>query len=111
MKMDVARIGSVSVLSPRGPIAQADAQEFGQQVQDLRVKTNGRMVLEFSQVAYMDSEGIEVLWDLADMQREGGKTIKMAAVPQLCRETFELTGIAGQIDLFDSAESAVRSFL
>ena len=68
-------------------------------------------VLEFSQVPFMDSRGLETLLDLADRQQESGLTTKVAGVPELCREIFELTGVSQRLDLFDSAESAVRSFL
>jgi len=111
VRIDLHRMGSVTVLSPRGAIAQVDVDEFNGVVEEYRHKTNGRMVLEFSQVSFLDSRGVEVLWDLADRQREAGQTTKLAAVPELCREIFELTGIAGHLDLFDTAESAVRSFV
>lgn len=104
-------MGSVTVLSPRAAISQGEAQEFAGIIDDFRRKTNGRMVLEFSQVPFVDSVGLEALWDFADRQRENGQTAKLAAVPELCREIFEITGVAPHLDLFDSAESAVRSFL
>jgi anti-anti-sigma factor len=111
VKVDIQRMGSVTVISPRGAIAQDDVEEFAGLVEEHRHKTNGRIVLEFSQVPYLDSRGVETLWDLADRQREAGLTTKLAGVPELCREIFELTGVTGELDLFDSAESAVRSFI
>jgi len=104
-------MGSVTVLLPRGAIAQDDVEAFARSVEEFNHKTNGRMVLDFSQVPYLDSRGVEVLWDLADRRRQGGQTTKLASVPELCREILELTGIAENLDLFDSPESAVRSFL
>ena len=62
-------------------------------------------------MSFLDSRGVEVLWDLADRQRETGQTTKLAAVPELCREILELTEVVQHLDLFDSSESAVRSFL
>ncbi len=111
MKMDVQRMGSVTVLSPRSAIAQAEIEDFVRLVEEHREKTHGRFVLEFSQVPFVDSRGLEALWDLADRQRESGQTTKVAAVPELCREILELTGITSHLDLFDCAESAVRSFI
>jgi anti-anti-sigma factor len=104
-------MGSITILSPRGAIAQDDVEAFARAVEDQRNRTNGRLVLDFSQVSFLDSRGIESLWDFADRQREAGHTVRIAAVPELCREILELTDIAGQLDLFDSTESAVRSFL
>lgn len=111
MKIDIDRMGSVTVLSPRSAISQDDVQDFVNTVEDSLQSSNGRLVLEFSQVTFMDSQGVEALWDLVDRQREAGQSAKIAAVPEICREIFELTGIGEQIDMFDSAESAVRSFI
>jgi anti-anti-sigma factor len=111
MKIDVQKMGSVVVLSPRAAIAGGEVDAFTASVEDHRRKTGGRIVLECSQVPFLDSRGVEALWDLADRQRESGQSTKLAAVPELCREIFELTGISPHLDLFDSAESAVRSFL
>ncbi len=111
MKIDVQKLGSVTVISPRAAITQGEVDEFASVLEEYRRKTNGRFVLEMSQVPFLDSRGIEVLWDLADTQRAAGQTARLAAVPELCREIFELTGIGPHLDLFDTSESAVRSFL
>jgi anti-anti-sigma factor len=111
MKIEVARMGSVTVLSPRGAITQTDVDQFLATLEDHRRKTQGRLVVDLSQVTHFDSRGVEAIWDIADRQRETGKSMKVAAVPELCREIFDLTGLAGALDVFDSSESAVRSFL
>jgi anti-anti-sigma factor len=111
MKIDAQKMGSVTVLTPRAAVSGGEVESFVSTVEDYRRKTNGRMVIECSQVPFLDSAGIEALWDLADRQRESGQTMKLAGVPELCREIFELTGISPHLDMFDSAESAVRSFL
>lgn len=111
MKVDIQKLGSVTVLSPRGAISQEESEKLEQLLEEHRNRTNGRLVLEWSQVPVVDSRAVEVLWDYADRQRATGQTAKIAAVPELCREIFELTGVAGSLDLYDSAESAVRSFI
>ena len=111
MKLDVQRMGSVLVLSPRGAVAQEDVEVFAAAVDEHRKRSNGRLVLELSQVPYFDSRGIETLWDFADRQQETGQSTRVASVGELCREIMELTGVAGQLDFYDNAESAVRSFL
>ncbi len=111
MKVDIQKLGTVTVLSPRGAINQDESDKFEQLLEDHRNRTNGRLVLELSQVPAMDSRAVEALWDFADQQRAAGLAAKLAAVPELCREVFELTGVAPQLDLYDSSESAVRSFI
>jgi anti-anti-sigma factor len=111
VKVDIQRLGSVTVISPRGAISQEESEHFEQLLEEHRLRTNGRVVLEFSQVPLVDSRAVEVLWDFADRQRATGQMAKLAAVPELCREIFELTGVAQQLDLYDSSESAIRSFI
>ena len=111
MKIDNDRIGSVTVLLPHGAIALDDVEEFAQAIEEQRQKTNGRFVIELTNVPFIDSQGLETLWDIADYQREGGKTIKLSGIQEVCREIFELTGMSEHLDLFDTSENAVRSFL
>ena len=111
MKIDNQHMGSVMILTPRGAVAHDEVEDFCRIVEEHRQKNNGRFVLDFSDVSYLDSQGLEALWDLADRQRESGQTIKLAAIGELCREIFELTGMSKQLDMFDTAENAVRSFL
>lgn len=111
MKIDVHQMGSVTVLSPHGAIAQDEVDSFAQVLEDRRCRSSGRLVLDFANVAFLDSRGVEAVWDFADRQREGGQTTKLAAVPELCREILELTRLAEHLDIFDACESAVRSFV
>lgn len=111
MKVDIQKLGSVTVLSPRGAVTHEETEKFEQLLEDHRVRTNGRLVLEMSQVPVLDSRAVEVLWDYADRQRVAGQVAKLAAVTELCREIFELTGVAPHLDMYDSSESAVRSFI
>ncbi len=111
MKLDVQRLGTVTVLSPRGAISQEESEHFERLLEEHRNRTNGRLVLELSQVPVMDSRAVEVMWDFADRQKATGQTAKLAAVTELCREIFELTGVAQHLDLYDSSESAIRSFI
>ena len=111
MKVSLTRMGGVTVLAPKGAIAQEAVADFAASVEEERAKSDGRLVIELSEVSFFDSQGIETLWDFADRQRDGGQTAKVAAVPELCREIFELTGVAKSLDCFDTAQSAAKSFL
>lgn len=111
MKFDISKLGSVTVLTPLSAISGAEVDDFAQFVDEHRRKSNGRLVLDLSQVSFLDSRGVEAVWDFADTQRENGRSAKIASVPELCREIFDLTGVIEHLDLFDVSESAVKSFL
>lgn len=104
-------MGSVGVLVPHGAIAQDEVNDFARAFEEYRRRSNGRVVLDFGNITFLDSAGLETLWDFADRQRDAGQSLKVAAIPELCREILELTGVSDELDLFDSTESAVRSFM
>jgi len=111
MKIDVHQMGSVTVVSPSGAIAQDDVDDFARVLEERRCSTNGRLLIDFGDVSFLDSRAVEAIWDFADQQHESGHIAKLAAVQELCREILELTSVSEQLDIFDSCESAVRSFV
>ena len=50
MKLDIQKLGSVTVLSPRGALSQEETEKFERLLEEHRNRTNGRLVLEFSQI-------------------------------------------------------------
>jgi anti-anti-sigma factor len=111
MHIDVKRIGTVDVLTPRGAMVDEDAEEFVGTLQVRLKASNPRFVLDLHEVPYFDSRGLEGLVDAAyDLQQRGSR-LRLAAVTATCREVFELTGQAGMMEFFDEPQDAVRSFL
>jgi anti-anti-sigma factor len=111
MNIDVKKVGTVDVLSPRGALVDEDAEEFVNALQGRLKASNPRFVVDLREVPYLDSRGLEGLVDAAlDLQQRGGR-LRLAAVTATCREVFELTGQAGLMEFFDEPQDAVRSFL
>lgn len=111
MKIERTRVGSVDVIAPLGAVSQSDADELAAAVDAALQSAAGRMVLDVSKVPYVDSKCLEMLLDLADRQRAAGQTVKLAGLTDTCREILDLTDLLGEFELFDSVDSAVRSFL
>jgi stage II sporulation protein AA (anti-sigma F factor antagonist) len=111
MKINIELMGSVTVVAPCGAITQEEVNQVASTLEEQRLRTNGRLVMDFSNVPFLDSQGVEAVWDFSDQQRQRGQSAKLASVPELCREILELTGLVEQLDVFDSTESAVRSFV
>jgi anti-anti-sigma factor len=110
MKISTKRVGTVDVLKPHGPLADDDAGVFFEAVKGRLAGANPRFVVDMEEVPYLDSRGIEGLVDAArDMQLRGGR-LRLAAVPQTCREVLDLTGHADELEFFQDSQDAVRSF-
>jgi len=67
-------------------------------------------LLNFADVAFMDSTGVgELLASFVSIRNRGGK-IKLESLPPKILFLFEVTGIIGLFEKFDDEEAAVRSF-
>lgn len=111
MEIDKKRIDGTTVITPHGPLAKADADQFRGIVLEVRTHTDGKLVLDASTVPFADSRGLEAMLDITDaVQSENGEVLHVAASNDTLREVMELTGIAGDFEFFEDVASAVRSF-
>ena len=74
-------------------------------------KCLGRVVLDASAVAYVDSRGLEVLVEVGEAMSQGGQALKLCGANETLREVMELTETFGNFEHFADIQSAVRSFL
>ena len=110
MKIDTQLHGSVSVLVPHGPLAGDDLGAFRTQMQTAVDQKSGRVVLDMSDVPYLDSEGIEALLELCAGQRAASAGPRLAELADTCREALDLTDVLARLTVFDTVESAIRSY-
>jgi anti-anti-sigma factor len=103
--------GAVLVVRPGGPLVGPDADTFKAALQGFVRENLGRVVIDASALAYVDSKGLESLADIAEELTLSGKGLKLCAANDTIRQTLELTGLAPQFEHFEDANSAVRSFL
>ena len=111
MKIEQQRIGTVDVFAPCGPLVDQDGEKFCATLMQRIKSGNPRVVLNMSEVAYMDSTALEALLDVADQFQERASSLKLAGTTPMCREIFDLTGITPQFRFFKDVQDAVRSFL
>jgi len=111
VKINEQRHGAVTVVEPGGPLVDEDAADFASRVSRLIGEQLGRVAIDASAVAYVDSAGLEALLEISDELADRGQTLKLCQVSETLREVLELTGVAGSVEQFADVNSAVRSFL
>jgi anti-anti-sigma factor len=111
--MDVheQRHGAVTVLKPMGPLLGSDAVKLRQRLGDIMARSLGRFVLDATMVAYVDSQGLEVLVAAADELASGGRAMRLCGATETLREVFDITGVADRFEHYADVNGAVRSFL
>lgn len=111
MEIEELNYGAVAVVRPIGALTQDDAERLKTQMLEVRVKSLGRLVLDASNVPFIDSRGLEVLVEVSQQLTQTGQALKIAGVNDVLREVFELTELTCEFEHFADVNSAVRSFL
>lgn len=111
MQFTEQRHGAVTVIRPGGPLAGDDAAAFRARLGESLGDSMGRIVVDASEIAYLDSDGIEALIEISEKLSESGRVLKLTRVNETLREVFDLTQTAGWFECFDDINAAVRSFL
>lgn len=111
MEVQEQRHGAVTVIKPVGPLLQDDATKFRQRLGDVMTRSLGRFVLDASSVAYVDSQGLEVLVQAAEQLSEGGRAMRLSGATETLREVLDLTGVSDRFEHYADVNTAVRSFL
>jgi anti-anti-sigma factor len=110
MKVDTQLHGSVSVLIPHGPLAGDELDDFRQALSVAIDQKSGRVVLDLDDVPYLDSGGIETLLELCTGQQAASARPRLARLGETCREALDLTDALARLTVFDTVESAIRSY-
>jgi anti-sigma B factor antagonist len=103
--------GAVAVLKPDGPVSGDDGKVLRERASRAAEQNMGRIVLDMSAVPFVDSGGLEALYDVAQAQGESGRVLCLVAANATLREVFELTGMASHYEYYEDVQGAIRSFL
>jgi anti-anti-sigma factor len=111
MEIQEQKQGAVTILKPMGALIEPEARLFKQQATETATKSLGRVVIDASAIAFLDSSGVEALVDLADQVSQSGRALKLCGANETVREVLELTGWTHAIEHFEDVNTGVRSFL
>lgn len=111
--MDIleTREGAVTVMKPCGPLLLAEAEQFKTRFVEVLPRCLGRVVVDATAIAYVDSRGLEVLVELGEEMAQAGQTLKLCGANETLREVMDLTETLGHFEQFADVHTAVRSFL
>lgn len=112
MRIEQHRHGAVIVLKPRGPMtSQEDAARLRAEGFETLGKTLGRFVLDVSDMAFVDSNGLEALVDLTRELNAGGRNLCLCGAGETLREVLAVTEVSTLFSMHEDVQGAVRSFL
>ena len=111
VKLTIRQVGDVTVIDAAGRITLGEgASTFRDTVRDLAAKGDKKLLLNLSEVSYIDSSGIgEMVSGFTTVTNHGGQ-LKLLGLSKRVKDLLQITKLYTVFEVFDDEASAVRSF-
>ncbi|HYA62777.1 MAG TPA: STAS domain-containing protein [Candidatus Sulfotelmatobacter sp.] len=113
MRVEVTtrQVGDVAIVDLRGRLVVGEeSAAVRRQVRDLLLQGNKKLLLNLSQVDYIDSSGLGDLVGAFSSARKQGGELKLLCPGNKFDYLMQITKLALLIDVMDDEASAVKSF-
>ena len=111
VKLSNRQVGDVTVVDAAGRITLGEgASAFRDTIRDLAAKGNKKLLVNLSEVSYIDSSGIgEMVSSYTTVTNHGGQ-LKLLGLNKRVKDLLQITKLYTVFEVFDDEASAVRSF-
>jgi len=107
----VAQQGLVTVLSIVGPLIEEELAPLNEDIARWEQQRPVRLVLNMSEVTFIDSVALEWLQHLSEELSRGGGEVRIAALNEVGKDIFAATRMEHFVSVSENTETAVRSLL
>jgi len=106
--MDIKDLGTgIKALTPAGRMTVGrELQRIEWQVEELVRQGASKLIMDLSQVDYIDSAALGVLVACTSKAREVGGTLRICGVTDRVQKILDLTGVTRVLDLSGTLEEA-----
>jgi anti-sigma B factor antagonist len=111
VKLTSRQVGDVTVVDAAGRITLGEgASAFRDSIRDLAAKGNKKILLNLSEVSYIDSSGIgELVSGFTTVTNSGGQ-LKLVGLSKRVKDLLQITKLYTVFEVYDDEAEAVRSF-
>jgi anti-sigma B factor antagonist len=111
VKLSNRQVGDVTVVDATGRITLGEgASTLRDSMRDLAAKGNKKLLLNLSEVSYIDSSGIgEMVSSYTTITNHGGQ-LKLLGLSKRVKDLLQITKLYTVFEVFEDEASAVRSF-
>ncbi|MBC8043676.1 MAG: STAS domain-containing protein [Rhizobacter sp.] len=111
MKLKQKDIGAVTVLELHGDVlGGADATELNETLRNLVAGGKRSLVLDLSEVEYMNSSGLGMMTSALSSVKNSGAVLKLANPAERIKSLLVITKLIKVFESHDSVSEAVASF-
>jgi anti-sigma B factor antagonist len=111
VKLNTRQVGDVTVVDVSGRITLGEgSSQLRDELRDLTAKGNKKILLNLSDVTYIDSSGIgELVSGFTTVTNQGG-TLKLLGLTKRVKDLLQITKLYTVFDVHEEEAHAVRSF-
>ena len=111
VKLTIRQVGSVTVIDCTGRITLGEgASAFRDAIRDLATKGDKKILVNLSDVSYIDSSGIgEMVSSYTTVTNHGGQ-LKLLGLSKRVKDLLQITKLYTVFDVHEEEAHAVRSF-
>ena len=110
MTLDLEESGDVSILVLSGQLAAEGADQFREAIDTLLEAGRPRILLDFTDVSFMDSAGIGELVAAYRTMTPLGGSLKILKPSKRIQNSLELTQLLPIFEIYEDEESAIASY-
>ncbi len=108
MKTSSHQHGRATVVAPRDAVVEGECDDVRRAVMEAVGNGSSHIVLDLSEVPFVDSAGLELFCELQTTCTTGGAHLKLASPDETCSEILRITDLDRQFQVYLSVEEAVR---
>jgi anti-sigma B factor antagonist len=111
IKIDVRPKGNdITLIILRGEIGTETVNQFKDKIDQIVNDGKTKLIMDFQEVNYLNSMGLGVVAATLKKVKKVKGDLKLINLSPAVQELFELTRLTKVFEIFDSEESAVKSF-
>ena len=107
LKLRSRQEGDVTVVAASGEVDVFTAPGLDAELAAQLADGNPRLVVDLSDVSFLDSTGLGVLVKGLKGAREGGGYVRLVVTAERIRKIFDITGLDASMPLFDTVDDAL----
>ena len=111
MKIKTQSYNDVIVVELQGEFVTEYVQQFKDAIAETMALKPTGIVLDMSNMGFIDSQGLEELLLLRDECNSENCQLKLAGLDENCRKIFLVTRLQDQLDTYEELAEAVKSFV
>ncbi len=109
MKINVQDYDQITVMEMHGEFTEENSKRFEEAAAEQLNKRTKGIVLDMSNISFIDSRGLEQMLWLKDSCYGNGCELRLAALDGNCQKILQITRLDREFETFDDLAESVKS--